>query len=216
VGQDSTANAAGGWAGLVGVAVIGLIAVGLRGLAPFGAEKNAGSGPNSHADVRQQRDASANSAASPSVVSGGWHVSQQANAMDATKEAYVSLDASNEIEGVIGSYKPTLTIQCRKRKPDVVIALGNQVQSDGSDYNTYSVRVKFDGAKPAAQRWIRATSGEALYSPNPTQFVKELSKANTFLFEFTPFERSATVVTFSVPGLKKELDLVRDACGSTL
>jgi hypothetical protein len=216
VGQGSTANAAGGWAGLAAVALLGLVAVGLRGLVHPGAEKNIARGANSSADVTQQPDHSVNNRTSPSAVSGGWRVSQEANAMDATKEAYISLDASNEIEAVIGSYRPNLTIQCRKRHLDVAIALGNQVQSEWGDYHTHPVRVRFDDAKPASQRWIGATSGDALYSPNPTQLLKELSKTKTFLFEFTPFERSPTTVTFSVPSFRKELDSVRDACGFAL
>jgi hypothetical protein len=82
--------------------------------------------------------------------------------------------------------------------------------------DTYGVRVKFDDGKPIAQRWTGAANNEAAFSRNPMELVRQLSQSNTFLFEFTPFEKSETTVTFFVSGLKEKLQTVQDVCGLTM
>src|SRR5207253_8138272 len=99
IGQNSTANPIGGWAGVIGTASVGLIAVGLA----------------SNSETKGSTDRSLDRASAhsdSSSGSSGWQLSQKKNAMDDTNEAYVSIDGSNEIPGLIGSYRPTLMIQC--------------------------------------------------------------------------------------------------------
>jgi hypothetical protein len=206
LGQTSASNAVGGWAGLVGVAVIGLIVVGL------GTEADSGTKlprTSTTANASNNSDAAAN----PVGTISGWEVSREANQMDGTKQVYVSIDAADKIPGVIGSNRPTLTIQCGKRKTELVINVGSPLQNEYGEYDSYAVRVKFNNGKPTVQRWTGATNNEAVFSPSPVQLVKQLSKADVFYFEFTPFERSATTVKFNVSGLKEKLDTVQDVCG---
>ena len=143
-------------------------------------------------------------------------MTKKTNEMDGAKEAFLSVDASNEIAGFIGSNRPTLTIQCRKLKPEVVVSVGIPLQHEPGEYDTYPVRVRFDDGKPIAQRWTGATNLEAAFSQNPRQLIVKLSQSKTFLFEFTPFEKAATTVTFSVSGLKEKFETVQDACGFTM
>jgi len=207
VGHDSTANAAGSWAGLVGVGALALIAVGVTSTLGTGTSPSATNSP--------AHSASASTDSTPPVAPGGWTVRQESNEMDGTKEAYISIDATNEIPGVIVSHRPTLTIQCRKHKPSLVINVGSPAQPEYGEYDSYAVRIKFDDEKPLAQRWVSATNNEAAFSPNPEQLIQHLSTTNTFLFEFTPFQRSATTAKFVVSGLKDKLETVQDACTPT-
>jgi hypothetical protein len=205
VGQNSAANPAGGWAGLVGVALIGLIVM--------GAGSNT-DGETKAATLTTSSIHNTTATSDPLPGIGDWKVRQETNDMDGTKEGYVSIAAANEIRGVIGSsYRPTLTIQCRKRRPELVINLGGPLQNEYGEYDSYAVRIRFDDGKPVTQRWTGATNNEAVFSPNPAQLVKQLSKTNTLYFEFTPFERTATTVTFHVSGLKEKFETVQGACG---
>jgi hypothetical protein len=206
----STANAVGGWAGLVGVAVIALIAVSVA--------TNTDTRTKARAVESPVQDASAVSESLPSsAMTMGWQVSRETNNMDHTKEAYISIDASNKIAGVIGSYRPTLIIQCRKHKPALVINVGSPLQHEYGEYESYAVRVKFDDGKPIGQRWTGSHEQRSgVLSPNPTQLIRELSKTDTFLFEFTPFERSETTAIFRVSGLKERFETVQDVCGLRL
>jgi hypothetical protein len=203
-GQVSAANAVGGWAGLSGVAFVALI------LATVATVTKTGSSAST------TNDASTGFTSTGSASLHAWEVTQKTNPMDGTKEAYLSLDASNEIAGFIGSQRPTLTIQCKKHRPEVVVNVGMPLQSEYGEYDTYKVRVKFDDSQPIAQRWTGATNNEAAFSQNPKQLVRQLSQSNTFLFEFTPFEKAETTVTFSVSGLKGKLQPVQDVCGLTI
>jgi hypothetical protein len=98
----------------------------------------------------------------------------------------------------------------------LVISVGTPLQSEYAEVDSYPVRIKFNAGKPAAQRWIGATNHEAVFSPAPAQLIKQLSEADAFYFEFTPFERTATTVTFHVSGLKQKFETVQDVCGMTL
>jgi len=204
IGQTSTANAVGGWAGLSGVAFVALI------LATVAAVTK------TETSASTNSDSGGSLTSSSSTTLRGWEVSQKTNEMDGVKAAYISLPASNEIAGFIGSQRPTLVIQCKKQKPEVVVNVGMPLQSEYGEYDIYRVRVKFDDGKPVAQRWTGATNNEAAFSQNPKQLIKQLSQSNTFLFEFTPFEKAETTVTFSVSGLKEKFATVQDVCGFTM
>jgi hypothetical protein len=204
IGQNTTANAVGGWAGLSGVAVVAMILVGIASVSSTGTSASTDRGTGESVSTRS------------STGSHSWEVSQKTNDMDGTKEAYLSVAASNEIAGFIGSHRPTLIIQCKKLKPEVLVNLGMPLQTEYGQYDSYDVRVKFDDGKPIAQRWTGATNNEAAFSQNPKQLVRQLSQSNTFLFEFTPFEKAETTVTFSVSGLKEKFETLQDVCGFTM
>ena len=204
IGQNSTANAVGGWAGLSGVAVIAMILVGIATVSSTGTSASTNNGSGGSISTTS------------STALRSWEVSQKTSDMDGTKEAYLSLAASDEIAGFIGTHRPTLVIQCKKRKPEVVVNVGMPLQPEYGEYETYAVRVKFDDGKPIAQRWTGATNSEAAFSQNPKQLIRQLSQSNTFLLEFTPFEKAETTVTFSVSGLKEKFETVHDVCGFTM
>lgn len=205
VGTDSQATAVSGWGGLVGTAIVALVVVGVlsqtsklpsRGTTSSSTATATGSG-TSHASTPENHL---------------WNVSQKKNDMDGTKQAFLQLDADNEIPGIIGNYRPYMIIQCKGRSPELVINVGQPIQHEYGVYDTYAVRVKFDEAAPVRQRWTGSTNNEALFAPSPTKLIGQLVGTKVFLFEFTPFEKTEQTVTFKVEGLKQQLDTVSDIC----
>jgi hypothetical protein len=208
VGRTSSATAAGGWGGLILVALLGMVVVGVatsRGIST--------SAPKSTAELPSTPVSTGDPIRAAASSGGAWEIVQKSNEMDGTKAAYVSVNSANEISGLVGSVRPTLTIQCAKHKPELVINVGGPLQSEYGQYDTYAVRVKFDNGKPLPQRWTGSTNNRAIFSPSPGQLIKQLSKTNTFYLEFTPFEKAETTVTFPVSGLKEKLTAVQDVCG---
>ena len=63
------------------------------------------------------------------------------------------------------------------------------------------MRVRFDDAGAERQRWSQSTDNEALFAPNAVQMARNIAKAKTLRFEFTPFNASPVIATFDVhPG----------------
>jgi hypothetical protein len=205
VGQDSPAGLGNGWAGLLGSAVIAVVIVMViaRSRAQAVAPATASATTSEHAPP-----------AAPATTAT-WSVDEKVNAMDNTKTTLLSLQSQDEVQGYIGSNAAYLIIKCEKGKADAYVSVHTAIQHEyGSE--SYGVRVKFDDAAPVRQHWIGSTDGTALFSPSPRQFVKQLEEAKVFLFEFTPFEKTATTVRFNVGGLSEKVTPISDCLAATI
>lgn len=189
VGQSSAANVAGGWGGLAGVAVVGLIVVGVVSSSTKGSSTEAGSAPGAST-------ASAPTAALDTT-ENEWALIESTNKMDSTPEVVLRKSGSN------GS---SLTIRCSDRKTDAYVNTDTVVDNG-------AVRVRFDQAGPVRQMWTRSTDYKALFAPDGISFARQLAKAQSFLFEFTPFQEGARAVSFEVSGLDVKLPKLAEACG---
>jgi hypothetical protein len=207
-GADSRAGLLNGPAGLALAAFVSLIVVGALTLrespvSPRSSAARTGMGAGS---LPKSGDAEEN----------GWRLSEKTSEMDGTREVILPLDAESEIPGIILPHRPYLAIQCHGGKPDLAVEVGTPIQPESGQYESYGVRVKLDNGAPSSQRWIESTSGVALFSPAPARLIRQLATADVFLFEFTPFERTATTVRFRVSGLLPNLVKVAPVCGIRL
>jgi hypothetical protein len=75
------------------------------------------------------------------------------------------------------------------------------------------VRLKSDDGAPQKEIWSISTNGMALFNSRPMDFVKQLEDTKVFLFEFTPFQKTATTVRFNVSGLSEKLMAISETCG---
>ncbi len=204
VGTESNAGIVNGYVGLIAAAIVGLVLIGAtshRGTSP------SGSTSATEASVGSKTVATPDS-------SSGWRVSQKKNEMDNTREAILSLDSETELQGFIGKERPRLAIQCHEGKPpEVVVNVGKVIESEYGQFGTHSVRVKYDDAAPVRQRWTESTDNVALFSPAPAAMLKQLTKSEIFLFEFTPFQETAKTAKFNLAGLKSQLQTVASICG---
>ena len=153
VGFESKGSLLTGWAGIIGAAVIALIVLGLYNTKPA---------PTLAKPVSDETPVHS---ATTDAASIAWNVTEKHSDMDATREVSLSLESDNEVEGYIGSHKTYLLIRCSKGKPEVAINVGGPFESVYGDFDAVSVRVKFDDASPARQRWIESTNREAAFAP---------------------------------------------------
>jgi Type VI secretion system VasI, EvfG, VC_A0118 len=196
VGQDSPAGLANGWAGLLGSAVVAVVIV--MAIARTG--------------TQSVNSTAATSSGHHEVAPATWTVDEKVNAMDETKKTVLSLRSQDEVEGYIGHHAAFLIIKCEKGKSEAFVSVGTQIQHEyGSE--RYGVRVKFDDSNAVKQHWDASTDGTALFSPSPGELVRELEGTKVFLFEFTPFQKTPTIVTFNVSGLSEKLTPISGSCG---
>lgn len=184
VGQSSGANAAGGWAGLIGFAVLGLIALAVS------------SSKQSHRPASEADEASTSSEALFKPTDNGWRLIESKDEMDNTPRITL---------GKHGSGGSRLIIRCVKRKTEAYV-------DTDSILDNGIIRIKFDQSPPSRQRWEKSTDDKALFVPDPITFARKLTTAKTFMLEFTPFQEGTRTVSFDITNLNEKLKKVSDAC----
>jgi type VI secretion system protein VasI len=132
--------------------------------------------------------------------------------MDGSKTVVLSRDAENEIQGWLGSNRPTLIVRCRERKTEAYIVTGAAASVE-YDTDSHTVRLRFDDARPITQHWGASTDDKALFSPKGVELAKKLVDAKSLTFEFTPFNANPAIVHFKLEGLAPYLQKAAAACG---
>jgi hypothetical protein len=132
----------------------------------------------------------------PDTTDNEWALIESTNKMDNTPEVVLLKSGSN------GS---SMTIRCTEHKTYVYVDTDTVVDNG-------AIRVRFDQSSPVRQRWERSTDYKALFAPDAIAFSRQLAKARTFLFEFTPFQEGARALAFDVSGLDAKLPKISNAC----
>lgn len=141
-----------------------------------------------------------------------WRVSEDASAMDGSKQVVLTRDAENDIQGSYHSERPSLIVRCKEGKTEVYMVTGMSASVE-YDTESHTVRVRFDDGRPTTQHWSESTDHNALFAPNAVQLAKQLVRAKTLVIEFTPFDASPAVTRFNLQGLGTHLEKVASACG---
>lgn len=142
----------------------------------------------------------------------GWQYNEKMSEMDGKKTAVLYLMAENKIPGLISEARPSMFIRCQNEKPELYISTEVSVEYEGIYSSGNKVRVRFDNQGPVQQRWEASTDRQALFAPNASQLIKQLSSTDVFLFEFTPYNKGAQTVRFNVAGLSNQLTKIAQAC----
>ena len=147
-----------------------------------------------------------------------WHVTEEKSPMDDSKTVVLALDSEGMVQGPLGAVRPKLMIRCQEGKTESYVFIGMAASiegsSDGGPSEYHTVRVRFDDSPPQQfGLWSESTDHKSLFIGNGMALAKELSKANAFTFQFTPFEGSPQVAQFDVRGLDPHLHKLAEACG---
>jgi hypothetical protein len=138
VGRPSSASPAGGWTGLAGTAILGLIAIGLYGTRIATVANPTQGSPSAQKTVTPQPLVT-------SVSDGQWHLSQERSEMDGSRIVVLSLAAENEIQGWLSSKVPELNIRCREHKTDLYVVTGMAANVEyGTELHTVRIRLACD------------------------------------------------------------------------
>lgn len=128
----------------------------------------------------------------------GWRTSTETDKMENTTNVYLSKFAESSRGGM-------LTIRCVRRKTELLVATDDILDSG-------NVRIKFDDEKPQRQVWNESSNHTALFSPAPIALARQLTKADSFLVEYSPFQARPITLEFKVNGLVEKLSAVAEAC----
>jgi len=142
---------------------------------------------------------------------GKWQQSESVSPIDDSKTVVLRLEAENKIDGWLGkTVRPALLIRCKEKKTELYVSTDLATNPERGDAAT--VRLRIDSRPAVTQQWKESTSNDALFAPRPIQLARDLAAAETWLFEFTPFNSNPALVRFDVRDLKAHLDAVSTAC----
>jgi hypothetical protein len=80
--------------------------------------------------------------------------------------------------------------------------------------DSHTVRTRLDDANARTEYWYESTDHKALFAARDSiEFAKELTGANMFAFQFTPFDGSPQAARFDLRGLGVHLHKLAEACG---
>jgi hypothetical protein len=182
VGNPTSGKAIGGWGGIIGFAVLGMLAMIVGSLSKH-ARSSATTTPSAIASGEQ---------AAPD----DWSLTESADKMDNSPVVVLRRQ---------GTEGASMIIRCSKHKTEAYVDT-NTILNDGN------VRVKFDQSSPSRQTWGKSTDDKALFVPDAITFARELTNAKVFLLEFTPFQEGSRTVSFDVTNLGPRLKKISDAC----
>lgn len=142
---------------------------------------------------------------------GKWTIHTEKSAFDDSTTVLLYVDAENDIEGPLGTFRPTLIARCQEGEPDVLIIVGMQPDVElGIDGAT--VRLRFDDTKPYEAVAIRSTANDTLFLPDVKDHIGALTNHDTLLFEFTPFNANPQEMTFDIRGFSYVVQTLLDEC----
>ena len=153
-----------------------------------------------------------------------WRVTEKQSSMDDSKTVVVTLDSEDQIQGPLGTVRPSLIVRCQEKKVDVYVVTHMAANVEADDEHVVGIRL--DDGSPRHENWSESTDHQALFASDiiwngdePTfsggriEFAKRLAGANQLTFQFTPFDGSPQVARFDIRGLDPHLHKVAEACG---
>lgn len=143
-----------------------------------------------------------------------WKVRTSTSAIDDTKTVIVDLASDNMIHGRFKSPGPAaLNLRCMENTTSASIKFNGLFMADIQGYGQVTYRV--DSAKAVTKRFEESTNNEWLGLWNggaSIPFIKSLFGAEKLVVRATPFNENAVEVTFSIQGLEKTIEPLREAC----
>jgi hypothetical protein len=143
-----------------------------------------------------------------------WNVNEEKSKLDDSRNVVASIDADNTVRGWLTSETPSLVIRCKERKLMAYVDTNSQLTSryeiDAGTRTSIAYRVGSEAARHVNAE--ESTDGTAFFIPNARALVRSLSRANSFIVEYTPFQSGIGSATFDVRGASAALIKVSAAC----
>lgn len=146
-----------------------------------------------------------------SSVEGKWNIETSKSAMDDSQEVILTLTTNTVSRGTFGKkVQPSVYIRCRENKTDLYIAYNDMIGNSFGE--SVLVKYRIDKLAPKEEAWSKSTSGQAAFSPNPINFIKDLIKHSTLLVRVPRISGPYFEHSFQIKGLEEAIRPVRKAC----
>lgn len=136
---------------------------------------------------------------------GGWKVTEKVNPVDDSKTVTLILYASTG-ESRRGKKIPFVA-RCQSNQTEAYIGWNDYLGREAQ------VLTRVGANKASTQRWTLSTDKQASFVPRPIDLLKEMTTAERFLAQVTPYNESPVTAIFLTAGLTNALKPLRETCG---
>ncbi len=137
---------------------------------------------------------------------GPWMVNEDTNPLD-DSPIVTLINTANEGRARFGD-APSLVLRCRDNRTEVYINWSDYLGSDGP-----LVSYRVGDGDMQRRRWSLSTDNRATFFPgNDIQLIRDLSEANRFVAQVTPYSESPVTAVFGLEGLAEHVGKLQAAC----
>jgi hypothetical protein len=145
-----------------------------------------------------------------------WNGSRTATwAHDGSKTISFEMNASREVPVWMSKVRPVLVVRCLSRSMQAFVVIGTSTSFEDDSFRR-TVRLRWDDDPETLQQWQTSESGQELFAPDGTAFIRELAHRRRLHFGFTPFNAQPVTAEFVVEGFEPLAGLVANTCGRRL
>lgn len=145
---------------------------------------------------------------------GGWLSKTTTSAMDDSKSITLGLEAATPVSGWPNkTAKPVIVLKCFQNVVQAVLVLGLTPMVEADDPYGVTVVLRFD--KDVATPWKtdKSSAGDVVIFQEPKRLIMRLLQHETVLLQFTPFNSTPQLTSFTLRGLSAAIDPLYAACG---
>ncbi len=178
----------------------------------------ASSAPTLNLAARSPRAAEDRTTPTPSDSVGSspapkWaRIRQSGWASDGSRTIGFELRAENDVRVWMKRVRPVLVVRCLGRQTEVFVTTGSAMSIESTP-DRHTVHIGFDGQADIANLWLDSEADRHLFAPDGIALARQLARAHTMRFGFTPFNASPVVAEFDVRGFGGPLESVARTCG---
>lgn len=144
---------------------------------------------------------------------GFWEVTKRRTAAG----EYITYLKNDTVEDVISQSgirrKPTLVIKCKHGHTDVYLDWKSRLlpQYTGGTLKQ-PLMYQMDASEQINSNWELSTDRQAIFAPDPIEFVKALKKHDRLIFYITPQHDIAQTLVHDITGLNSALEVLVREC----
>ena len=147
-----------------------------------------------HTDVKASQD-------------GNWSISTDTSPIDDTKTVVCRLEADSSVHVGYDTVRPTLIIRFKEGELEAYINYGIFLGTE-----SIPVTMRFGRGEAIQSTWSISTDNEATFiTGNISAFLQRLEREDSFIVRLTPYGESPITVSFSLQGIQRVKEAIRDA-----
>jgi hypothetical protein len=141
----------------------------------------------------------------PEEPTGRWQKIIEIHPTDRTKAVQMMITADNHLPSQNG--QAALVLSCQIGETDAYVIWRQYL-------GAYDLKVTWRAGSESevVERWTLSSDSEAIFAPNPIEFIKQLMIYDELLIKTTPFGSEPLTLVFNTEGLDQEVGELRKAC----
>ena len=113
------------------------------------------------------------------------------NEMDNTAKYKLTISTSEKLPDTYGSSYGYITVRCEGNKTDVIVSAVRYLSSDSQ-----TVKMRWDDGAIESEYMSGSTSGQALFSRSPKNFISKAVTANKLVMQYTPWRETDEIAVY--------------------